>query len=520
MRIRTRGTSRLSPDSLTAGTAIDLTYSFVDTATLRNAGHVYGITNNLNSSRTQSFTYDQLNRIYTAKTTATTGTYCWGYQFNYDAWANLNSQARLTGYGSCTENTSSATADGNNHLSGLTYDASGNTLTDGSYTYTWNGESQLKTAGGVTYAYDGDGRRAAKVGSKLYWYGSGGEILSETDASGNTLNDYIFFGGKRVALVPASGSAIYYAEDLLGSSRVIVQSNGTLCYDGDFVPFGGERAYTSTCSQNYKFEGKERDTETANDDFGAREYTWRFGRWLSADWSATAEPVPYANLSNPQTLNLYGMVEDDPESFSDLDGHWSAPYEWADWADSRINAAVNAIENKAVASGNPALAFTATFAAGVTGDVAKGFTNLLRTGESVGSLPSGASGGQIATAVAEEGGRVGGTILAVVAVAGPKTPASAESGTQVAGEIGKNRVTLDSGSAVDLQGKAHAGVETPHIKDPTLNTNPATGQVFQNKFGPVRPATVGDVNAAARTAGATPPVRIPPPLPVPKKENQ
>ena len=31
--------------------------------------------------------------------------------------------------------------------------------------------------------------------------------------------------------------------------------------------------------------------------------------------------VPYANLTNPQTLNLYSMVEDDPESFADLDGH-------------------------------------------------------------------------------------------------------------------------------------------------------------------------------------------------------
>jgi hypothetical protein len=31
--------------------------------------------------------------------------------------------------------------------------------------------------------------------------------------------------------------------------------------------------------------------------------------------------VPYANLTNPQTLNLYAMVTDDPESFADLDGH-------------------------------------------------------------------------------------------------------------------------------------------------------------------------------------------------------
>ena len=178
-------------------------------------------------------------------------------------------------------------------------------------------------AGTLPAPWPGNGRRAAKVGSKLYWYGSGGEILAETDAAGNTLNEYVFFGGKRVAVVPVSGNALYYAEDLLGSSRVIAQSNGTLCYDADFTPFGGERSYTSTCAQNYKFEGKERDTETQNDDFGAREYTWRFGRWLSADWSSVPVAVPYANLTNPQTLNLYAMVADDPESFADLDGHQS-----------------------------------------------------------------------------------------------------------------------------------------------------------------------------------------------------
>lgn len=77
----------------------------------------------------------------------------------------------------------------------------------------------------------------------------------------------------------------------------------------------------NTCSPVYKFEGKERDAETQNDDFDAREYSWRFGRWLSSDWSAVPVAVPYANLTNPQTLNLYAMVHDDPESFADLDGH-------------------------------------------------------------------------------------------------------------------------------------------------------------------------------------------------------
>jgi RHS repeat-associated protein len=118
-----------------------------------------------------------------------------------------------------------------------------------------------------------------------------------------------------------AGNPIYYVEDPLGTSRVMTYSNGALCYDADFYPYGGERAYTNLYTQEYKFEGKERDTETGNDDFGARYYTSRFGRWLSADWSSTPIPVPYANLTNPQTLNLYSMVSDDPESFADLEGH-------------------------------------------------------------------------------------------------------------------------------------------------------------------------------------------------------
>jgi RHS repeat-associated protein len=79
--------------------------------------------------------------------------------------------------------------------------------------------------------------------------------------------------------------------------------------------------YSRCCGQNYKFEGKERDSESNLDNFGARYYSSRMGRWLSPDWSAIPEPVPYANPTNPQTLNLYAMVSDNPETFADLDGH-------------------------------------------------------------------------------------------------------------------------------------------------------------------------------------------------------
>ena len=86
--------------------------------------------------------------------------------------------------------------------------------------------------------------------------------------------------------MPAAKSP-YYAEDMLGTNRVILPSAaGSPCYDADFYPFGGEREYTTSCAENYKFEGKKRDEETGNDDFGARYYSSSFGRWESPDWSS------------------------------------------------------------------------------------------------------------------------------------------------------------------------------------------------------------------------------------------
>jgi RHS repeat-associated protein len=60
------------------------------------------------------------------------------------------------------------------------------------------------------------------------------------------------------------------------------------------------------------FTGKERDAESGNDYFGARYYASTMGRFLSPDWSAKEEPVPYAKLDDPQTLNLYGYMRNNP----------------------------------------------------------------------------------------------------------------------------------------------------------------------------------------------------------------
>ena len=72
--------------------------------------------------------------------------------------------------------------------------------------------------------------------------------------------------------------------------------------------------------------GKERDTESGLDYFGARYYGSNMGRWMSPDWADKPEPVPYSSLDNPQSLNLYGYVLNNPLSKDDPDGHCC---EWA-----------------------------------------------------------------------------------------------------------------------------------------------------------------------------------------------
>ena len=59
-----------------------------------------------------------------------------------------------------------------------------------------------------------------------------------------------------------------------------------------------------------------------------RYFSLQWGRWMSPGWSKSPTTVPYASLGNPQSLNLYGYVGNDPISGQDPDGHFT--YIWDD----------------------------------------------------------------------------------------------------------------------------------------------------------------------------------------------
>src|SRR6185437_7023249 len=146
----------------------------------------------------------------------------------------------------------------------------------------------------------------------------------ETDLAGTTKSEYIFFDSERVARrdgVNGAGGVFYYISDHLKTASVITDSGATIKAESDYYPWGGELQLVVNDSNHYKFTGKERDSETGLDYFGARYYSNGLGRFINPDWAAKPAAIPYAVIGDPQSLNLYTYVRNIPTVNVDTDGH-------------------------------------------------------------------------------------------------------------------------------------------------------------------------------------------------------
>ncbi len=303
---------------------MDKTYSYNDG---HNNGNVISITNNKDNNRTQSFTYDALNRIASGSSQANTGTLSWGETYSIDAWSNLQITPMANkAHGGNFQHA----GDINNRPTGLSYDAAGNLTSFLSATYNYDPENRLQAAAGMNYTYDADGERVFKSQSsnsapvKRYWSGAGG-VLAEADGTGTLVSEYVYFGGSRVARIDLPGNSVhYYLSDHLKSTSMVVNAAGTIEEESDYTPFGTEVVVAGSGVNHYKFTGKERDSESGLDYFGARYYSNGLGRFITPDWAAKATAVPYAEFTDPQSLNLYTYVRNVPTARYDVDGHCQA----------------------------------------------------------------------------------------------------------------------------------------------------------------------------------------------------
>jgi RHS repeat-associated protein len=240
------------------------------------------------------------------------------------------------------------------------YDPSGNMTADSSTgnTYLYDGEGRICAVSstpvpGFTtmtgYVYDADGNRVAK-GTITSWscdpsvnglmtannetdyvLGLGGEQVTELaqDANGtmNWQRTYVYAGGAIIGTYDPNPDnqtqplPSFRLTDWLGTLRATTDAYGVAQGTCTGLPFGDGVTCSGDIPDNHHFTGKERDTESGNDYFGARYYASSMGRWLSPDWSAKEEPVPYAKMDDPQSLNLYVYVLNNPMTGIDKDGH-------------------------------------------------------------------------------------------------------------------------------------------------------------------------------------------------------
>ena len=296
-------------------------------ATLNDNGNVQSVDNCRDTTRTAQYFYDSLNRVTQGNSTGPE----WGDTYVIDAWGNLTNMNPMAGKTN-VQNLQAANANWKNQLNGHTHDAAGNLINDGVHTYTYDIENRLSTTASWNYYYDGDGNRVKKCsscstsnGGTLYWTGGGSDNLIETDLVGTLKAEYIFFNGRRVAKRDGTANPpYYYFADHLGSTSVLTDSTGAPKDESDYFPYGGEIVQFNGVPQNYKFTGKERDSESNLDMFGARYYASSMGRFMIPDWAAKPTSVPYAHFGNPQSLNLYSYVQNNPTTVGDPDGHGDA----------------------------------------------------------------------------------------------------------------------------------------------------------------------------------------------------
>jgi len=210
--------------------------------------------------------------------------------------------------------------------------AAGNNVTRGSRNVVWDGAGRPKQVWRASdgalygsYRYDPLGRRVKKTwnypngsgqqltGSELYVYGAGGEILVEyRSESGQwygaqTTTSYnIMLGGQAVARRATGTSEVLGPIDRV--DRLYRNHLGGVVLDASTPyaqPFGS--------GGSDQFAGHKDDRESGMKYFGARYYHATSARWISAD-------SILVHAHDPQSLNKYGYVRNDPDNKVDADG--------------------------------------------------------------------------------------------------------------------------------------------------------------------------------------------------------
>ncbi len=269
-------------------------------------GNITQIQNLSDPTRTQTFGYDEIDRLVSA-----TGIYG-QISHTYDPVGNrldrtADGKTDTYAYGGGTNRLLQVVGDA---TTVFTYDSNGNTLSENGRAYTYDLNNRLISISDngtrlADYVYNGSGQRVKKTTpgeTRVFHYDLYGHLIAETDEDGTTLVEYVFLGDAPLAMIgeaePGGGSdppgdsgsggcfieeasegsfswlvldaeaadaieaAYYFHNDHLGTPQAITNQVGQLVWQADYQPFGEASIVVEGVESNFRFPGQYFDSET------------------------------------------------------------------------------------------------------------------------------------------------------------------------------------------------------------------------------------------------------------------
>lgn len=324
-----------------------LTYTYDD------AGNITSVSD---GSKTVSYAYDLLGQLTRTDdpydTTAGSAGTTWVYA--YDLGGNFTGKtayAYTTGaVGTAAQTVAYAYGDANwrdkltaYNGAAITYDAIGNPLSDGAWTYTWAKGRQLqqmsKSGQTVSFTYNEDGLRvrktAATTGDTKYTL-HGRNIVHLTNG-GNTLH-FFYDAQSKPAVVLFNNTAYAYVYNLQGDVIALVDANGAKVVEYRYDAWGKQISKTGSMASSlgtlnpFRYRGYVYDEETGLYYLRNRYYKPTWGRFINADQYLAAVG------SSIKGCNLFAYCVNNPVNLFDSDGVWP------NWLTGALNVISGALE--------------------------------------------------------------------------------------------------------------------------------------------------------------------------------
>jgi len=337
---------------MNGSTLLNLSYDYARNNSAGNTnaswktGAVTKILNNLDHNKDREYQFDALGRLTVAKGKAANQ---WTQTYVYDRYGNRTS---VTATGTSADGNTPMQRDG---WATASYGSSNNRITTSGFEYDVAGnQTRALAADGVSwlrYEYDAANRlREVKLdngtGVQAFLYGSSNSRLLDYDyasnvnkffasVGGSVLAEYsefivgtfswarsnIYLGARQLATITRNAGKgggeyrEYNHPDKLGT-RLVTQQSGGGSYEQVNLAFGTALNAESSGSTTKRFTSYERSSQTGLDYAQNRTYDSKQGRFTQVDPLGMGA----ASLSNPQSLNMYSYVGNDPVNRTDPTG--------------------------------------------------------------------------------------------------------------------------------------------------------------------------------------------------------